>query len=414
MNKSSFIFFQFNKCVQNVIWKKDLYFLSSKRNLHLSKNLEQQKTALYDFHVNNDGKMVEFANYLMPVQFGKVGIAASHKHVRSQCGLFDVSHMLQTKIYGKDRVKFIESLIVADIEGLKNNTGTLSLFTNENGGIIDDLICSKVNNNQEYLYVVSNAGCREKDLKHMENNIKKFKSMKKDVDIEVLEDYGLVALQGPKASSVLKKISNYDLDKLYFMNTIEIELLGVTCRVTRCGYTGEDGFEISVPNEKITELCQNLLGSSDGVVQLAGLGARDSLRLEAGLCLYGNDIDEQTTPIEAMLAWTIGKRRRESADFPGAEIILRQLKEKPSRKRIGLISEGPPPRSACQVLSKNNSVIGEVTSGCPSPSLGKNIAMAYVPSNFSKPGTELFVKVRNKVVPATVTKMPFVKCNYHS
>lgn len=205
MNKSSCILSQLNKCVQNVMWKKEvLCFLSIKRSMHLNKKLYQQKTTLYDFHINNDGKMVEFANYLMPVQYGKVGIAASHKHVRSQCGLFDVSHMLQTKIYGKDRIKFIESLIVADIEGLKNNTGTLSLFTNEKGGIIDDLICSKICNDKEYLYVVSNAGCREKDLKYMMENIKKFKSEGKDVDIEVLEDYGLVALQGPKASSVLK------------------------------------------------------------------------------------------------------------------------------------------------------------------------------------------------------------------
>ncbi|MCL4141155.1 UNVERIFIED_CONTAM: hypothetical protein GTU68_041611 [Idotea baltica] len=196
------------------------------------------------------------------------------------------------------------------------------------------------------------------------------------------------------------------------MNTIETELMGEVCRITRCGYTGEDGFEISVPNRKAVELCETLVGTSDGGVQLAGLGARDSLRLEAGLCLYGNDIDESTTPVEALLAWTIGKRRRETADFPGAEIILRQLKEKPQKKRVGLVSQGPPPRTSCSVLSPEGTVVGKVTSGCPSPSLGKNVAMAYVSSSFSKAGTKLQVQVRNKAIDATVTKMPFVKCNY--
>nr|XP_045612929.1 aminomethyltransferase, mitochondrial-like isoform X2 [Procambarus clarkii] len=367
------------------------------------------KTVLYDFHVAKEGKMVEFAGYSMPVQYGKVGIAPSHNEVRTHCGLFDVSHMLQTKVHGKDRIKYIEKLIVGDIEGLDENTGTLSLFTNEQGGIIDDLICSKTD--QGYLYVVSNAGCRDKDLAHMSDHLSSFKAAGGDVELEVINDHALVAVQGPRTAEILQPISEGNLDDLFFMNTRELHVAGIPCRVTRCGYTGEDGVEISVPNSKAVELCETLVGLG---VRLAGLGARDSLRLEAGLCLYGNDIDDSTTPIEGGLAWTIGKRRRETADFLGAEVILKQLKEKPKRRRIGLTCSGPPPRTHCPVLDSKGNKIGEVTSGCPAPSLGINIAMAYVPTAFAKAGTQVGVEVRKKTILATVTKMPFVRCNYYN
>ncbi|XP_064117076.1 aminomethyltransferase, mitochondrial-like isoform X2 [Macrobrachium nipponense] len=321
-----------------------------------------EKTVLHDYHVDQGGKMVEFAGYSMPVQYGKVGIATSHNQVRNHCGMFDVSHMLQSRVHGRDRVKFVESLIVGDIEGLPDNSGTLSLFTNDQGGIIDDLICSKTD--LGYLYVVSNAGCKEKDLAHMKQQLASFKAAGGDVELEIIEDHGLVAVQGPEAAKILQAV----------------------------------------------ELCETLFASG---VHLAGLGARDSLRLEAGLCLYGNDIDDTTTPIEAGLAWTIGKRRRQTADFPGAEIILKQLKDKPKRRRVGLTCTGPPPRSHCPVLDGDGNQVGEVTSGCPAPSLGKNVAMAYVPANLAKAGTNLTVQVRKKNIPAVVTKMPFVKCNYH-
>ncbi|XP_076028768.1 aminomethyltransferase, mitochondrial [Oratosquilla oratoria] len=382
-----------------------------KRNLALSSVAMLDKTVLYDFHVANGGKMVEFAGYSMPVQYGKVGISPSHKHVRSHCGIFDVSHMLQSKVHGKDRVKFMESMIVADLEGLTDNTGTLSLFVNKNGGIIDDLICSKTD--KGYLYVVSNAGCREKDLKHMKECLESFKASGGDAELEVLDDLALVAVQGPEMAAALQPLVDTDISQLYFMHTVEMNVAGIPCRVTRCGYTGEDGVEISLPSNKAVELCETLMASKAGNVQLAGLGARDSLRLEAGLCLYGSDIDDTTTPIEAGLAWTIGKRRRQLADFPGAEIILKQLKEKPKRKRIGLKSSGPPPRADCLVLADGQE-IGKVTSGVPAPSVGCNVAMAYVPSTFAKNGTQLTVKVRNKEVEAVVSKMPFVKCNYYS
>lgn len=368
------------------------------------------KTVLYDFHISHGGKMVDFAGFLMPVQYGKVGIAESHKTVRSDAGIFDVSHMLQSKIHGKDRIKFMEKLCVADVQELAPNTGTLSLYTTPTGGIIDDLIVNKTDDN--YLYVVSNAGRIKEDLAHMQENLAEFKAAGHDVELELIEDHGLIALQGPKAADYLKGlVLDFDLSSLYFMNTVEVEVAGIPCRVTRCGYTGEDGFEISVPKPRAAELAENLncLG-----VHLAGLGARDSLRLEAGLCLYGNDIDESTTPIEAGLAWTIGKRRKKDADFTGADVILKQQKEKPSRRRVGLVSTGPPPRQHCAVLDDSGVAVGEVTSGVPAPSVGKNVAMGYVPAGMAKAGTQVNIQVRKKVVQATVTKMPFVKCNYYN
>ncbi|KAK7076012.1 hypothetical protein SK128_013623, partial [Halocaridina rubra] len=321
------------------------------RFLSISPVTYLEQTVLHDFHIHHEGKMVEFAGYSMPVQYGKVGIASSHNHIRTHCGMFDVSHMLQSKIHGKDRIKFMENLIVGDIEGLADNTGTLSLFTNERGGIIDDLICSKTS--LGFLYVVSNAGCKEKDLLHMRERLAEFKSKGGDAELEIIDDHGLLAIQGPESAKTLQPLLEDDLNQLYFMHTKEMKVAGIPCRVTRCGYTGEDGVEISVPNAKATELCETLLEAG---VQLAGLGARDSLRLEAGLCLYGNDIDDTTTPIEAGLAWTIGKRRRQTADFLGAEIILKQLKDKPTRRRIGLTCTGPPPRAHCPVLSEGQQI----------------------------------------------------------
>ncbi|KAF0036811.1 hypothetical protein F2P81_012123 [Scophthalmus maximus] len=293
-----------------------------------------KKTPLFDFHREHGGKMVGFAGWSMPVQY-KDSHIASHMHTREHSSIFDVSHMLQTKVHGKDRVKFMESLVVADIAELKDNQGTLSLFTNEKGGIMDDLIVTRTD--QGYLYVVSNAGCADKDSAHM---------------------------------------------------------------------------KISVPQSRVVELTEKLLANSE--VKLAGLGARDSLRLEAGLCLYGNDIDEATTPVEATLVWTIGKRRRQTKDFPGANIIVPQIKAKTARKRVGLVSTGPPVRQHTPILSPDGKVIGEVTSGCPSPCLKKNVAMGYVDAAFAKNGTSIQVEVRKKAVPATVSKMPFVPTNYYS
>ncbi|XP_060096074.1 aminomethyltransferase, mitochondrial-like isoform X2 [Heteronotia binoei] len=368
-----------------------------------------KQTPLYDFHRHHGGKMVAFAGWSLPVQYTHSHLE-SHLHTRQHCSLFDVSHMLQTKVFGKDRVKFLESLVVGDIAELKPDQGTLSLFTNEKGGIIDDLIVTSTS--EQHLYVVSNAGCMDKDLALMQNKAKVMKTAGCDVDLEV-SDNALLALQGPAMARVLQAGVSDNLAKLPFMSSAMMSVFGVQgCRVTRCGYTGEDGVEISVPASRAVELAELLL--RDPTVWLAGLAARDSLRLEAGLCLYGNDIEESTTPVEASLIWTLGKRRRTAIDFPGAHIIVAQIKEKPKRRRVGLISTGPPIRQHMPILGPEDKIIGEVTSGCPSPCLQKNIAMGYVESEYSKPNTAIMVEVRKKSCPAQVTKMPFVPTHYYT
>ncbi|KAJ3120985.1 hypothetical protein HK100_012564 [Physocladia obscura] len=377
------------------------------------------KTALYDYHVQNGGKMVEFAGYSMPVQYSNLGVLASHEWTRKNASLFDVSHMLQTSWVGKDRIKFIESLIVADVEGLPVGSSTLSVFTNENGGIIDDTVVNK--RSADALYVVSNAGCAEKDLRHIRAHLADFQNKGGDVDVKVIEDMSLVAIQGPKAAGIVSELagSSNGLKDFKFMTARELELKGIPVYISRCGYTGEDGFEISVPHTEVVNLCKNLLAHSDA--ELAGLAVRDSLRLEAGLCLYGNDLDETVTPVEGGLTWTIdtnseGQRRRTEGGFLGANKVLSQIGKGAvvPRRRVGLLVDGAPARDHVEIFSPaDGAVIGVVTSGCPSPVLKKNIAMGYVANGFHKAGTELQVKVRGKVQKATVVKMPFVEHNYY-
>uniref|UniRef100_A0A1D5R2H6 Aminomethyltransferase n=6 Tax=Cercopithecinae TaxID=9528 RepID=A0A1D5R2H6_MACMU len=341
-----------------------------------------RRTPLYDFHLAHGGKMVAFAGWSLPVQY-RDSHTDSHLHTRQHCSLFDVSHMLQ---------------------------GTLSLFTNEAGGILDDLIVT--NTSEGHLYVVSNAGCWEKDLALMQDKVRELQNQGRDVGLEVL-DNALLALQGPTAAQVLQASVADDLKKLPFMTSAVMEVFGVSgCRVTRCGYTGEDGVEISVPAAEAVHLATALLKNPE--VKLAGLAARDSLRLEAGLCLYGNDIDEHTTPVEGSLSWTLGKRRRAAMDFPGAKVIVPQLKGKVQRRRVGLMCEGAPMRAHSPILNMEGTKIGTVTSGCPSPSLKKNVAMGYVPCEYSRPGTMLLVEVRRKQQMAVVSKMPFVPTNYYT
>ncbi|NXP70701.1 GCST protein, partial [Ramphastos sulfuratus] len=351
--------------------------------------------------------MVPFAGWSLPLHYEQ-GHLQSHLHTRRRCSLFDVSHMLQTRVYGRDRIKFMESLVVGDIAELKPGQGTLTLLTNEKGGIVDDLIVT--NTSEDHLYVVSNAGCADKDLAIMRGRATELQAAGSDIHLEV-SDNALLALQGPSMAQVLQAGLSDDLAKLSFMNSITTTVFSVPgCRVTRCGYTGEDGVEISVPVGRAVELAEQLLGVPE--VWPAGLAARDSLRLEAGLCLYGNDIDETTTPAEAGLMWTLGKRRRVAMDFPGAAIIMAQVKEKPKRKRVGLTSGrgwAAKPHSPPHVSISP----GTVTSGCPSPSLGKNIAMGYVETAHSRAGTTLTVEVRKKQHLALVTKMPFVPTQYY-
>ncbi|CAG8466635.1 2612_t:CDS:2 [Paraglomus occultum] len=378
-----------------------------------------KKTCLYDFHVQNGGKMVPFAGYLMPVQYANAGVLASHLHTRENSSLFDatladieISTVLNEdnfhRLTGKDRIAFLEKLIVADVQNLPSGKSTLSVFTNENGGIIDDTVICK---HDDHIYIVSNAACAEKDLAHMRTELDKFQKSGGDVELDVITDHGLLALQGPKSAEVLQNILNQDLNDFKFMNGRFMKIKGIECHVARSGYTGEDGFEIAVPGPEATHLSEILL--SNPVVRLAGLGARDSLRLEAGLCLYGHDLDDTTTPVEAGLTWTIGKRRREEGGFIGAEKILPQIKDGVARRRIGLVVEGAPARENAEILSESGETIGKVTSGGPSPSLKKNIAMGYVKSGYHEQGTDLQVKVRNRLQKANVVKMPFVPARYH-
>lgn len=398
------------RCQSGHIWRLAAKCFSSEATT------SPKRTALYDFHVARNGKMVPFAGYEMPVLYtGDLSIRDSHLHTRTNASLFDVSHMLQLQISGKDRIPFFESLVVADVNGLPTNGATLTLYTTENGGIIDDLIVSKKDNS---LYVVSNAARATEDLKHLQEAKEKYckANLNADLEFTILADRSLLALQGPKAAEVLQSCVETDLRSLKFMNGVDTAFDGVPIRVTRCGYTGEDGFEVSIPSQKVVTVAETLLKSN--FVRLAGLGARDSLRLEAGLCLYGNDIDETTTPIEAGLAWTIAKQRRVAADFPGAPIILRQLKEKPKQRRVGLVavSSGPPVRAHSKIYCKSevtSESSGEITSGCPAPSLGgRPIAMGYVQSPLTKVGTRLFCEVRGKLYEYEVTKMPFLPTRY--
>lgn len=370
-----------------------------------------EKTALYNFHVERGGKVVNFGGYLLPVQYADLSIAASHVHTRKHSSIFDVSHMLQTYVHGKDSVACFESICTADLKGLPSNSGTLTVFTNDQGNILDDLIVSKISD--DLLYVVSNAAMKQQDMDIMSSAVFKFVSDKRDVSIEFLSpaDHSLIALQGPSSASALKTITSVDLEKLYFMETIEAEVAGVNnCRITRCGYTGENGFEISVPSEKVRHLTETLLGVDD--VRMAGLGARDSLRLEAGLCLYGSDIDSNSSPVEAALSWLVAKRRRVEANFPGAQQILNQLKNGVTRRRVGIrMTEGPPARAGVGIYH-NEELVGKVTSGCPSPSLGGNVAMGYVREELKKPGGKVQLKIRDKFHSADVAKMPFTPANY--
>ncbi|KAF9933342.1 hypothetical protein FBU30_005746 [Linnemannia zychae] len=366
-----------------------------------------KKTLLHDYHVENGGKMVPYAGWSMPVLYSNLGVGASHVWTRTNASVFDVSHMLATRITGKDRVKFYESITVADIENLPVGSSTLSVFTNENGGIIDDTIICK---HQDSLYVVSNAGCADKDLAHIRSHLKAFQNKGGDVDLQIIDDHQLIAIQGPKAAAVIEGLVGKSLQDFPFMDGRFMNIKGIECHVARSGYTGEDGFEISVPNRDTLELTKMLV--ADPRVELAGLGARDSLRLEAGLCLYGNDLDENTTPIEAGLTWTIGKRRRAEGGFLGAEKIMDQIKNGVSRRRVGLIVQGAPAREGAPIYS-NGELVGKVTSGCPSPSLKKNVAMAYVKNGVHKSGTELEVEVRGRKQKAVITKMPFVPAGYH-
>ena len=358
-----------------------------------------KRTPLYDLHIELDGKMVEFAGWDMPVQYPD-GIIAEHTQCREKAVLFDVSHMGQVILKGDTAARALEALVPSVIDGLKPGAARYTVFTNEAGGILDDLIVSNVG---EDLFAVVNASMRDQDITHMRANLD-------GVDVIELTDRALVAVQGPSAEAVVAALAPQAAD-LTFMETTEADMLGAACRISRLGYTGEDGFEISMPDERAVEITRALLDHEDCAP--AGLGARDSLRLEAGLCLYGNDIDTETSPVEAQIRWIIQKRRREEGGFPGAERILRDLADGPARKLVGIKPDGrAPARHGVEITGPDGSKIGDVTSGGFGPTLGGPLSMGYVTSAHAEPGSAINLLVRGKAMPATVVALPFVAHNY--
>ncbi|MEL0658728.1 glycine cleavage system aminomethyltransferase GcvT [Psychromonas arctica] len=363
-------------------------------------------TPLHALHIEMGAKMVPFAGYDMPVQYA-LGVKKEHLHCRQSAGLFDVSHMGQLRLKGEGAAKALEKLVPVDIIDLPAGKQRYAFFTNEQGGISDDLM---VTNFGDHLFVVVNAACKTQDIAHLKTNLPA------DVEIEIIEDRALLALQGPKAVDMLAKL-NPSVSNMVFMDAEKVDLVGVECYVSRSGYTGEDGFEISVPAEQAEQLARELLANDE--VEWIGLGARDSLRLECGLCLYGHDLDETTTPVEASLLWGISKVRREdglrAGGFIGSELILEQIKTKNiSRKRVGLIGKTKAPvREGAVLFDANDNQIGVVTSGTFGPSKGMPVAMGYIYTGFTAIGTEIFAEVRGKKLAMTVEKMPFVAQSYY-
>jgi aminomethyltransferase len=370
-----------------------------------------KRTPLHALHISRGGKMVPFAGYEMPVQYAS-GVLREHLHTRSSAGLFDVSHMGQIALLPKsgkvqDAALALERLVPQDIAKVAPGRQRYAQFTSGDGGILDDLM---VANFGSHLFLVVNAACKAEDEAHLRANLS-------DVcDIESLGERALIALQGPKAESALAKLCA-DAAGMRFMDAGPRRVLGFDCFVSRSGYTGEDGFEVSVPADHAETLVQALLENSD--VLPIGLGARDSLRLEAGLCLYGHDIDTTTTPVEGALEWSIQKSRRNggarAGGFPGADKILKQLENGAPRRRVGLKAEGRAPvREGASLFADTaaSEAIGKVTSGGFGPSLNAPVAMGYLPTSLAAIGTTVFAEVRGQRLPLQVAATPFVPNAY--
>lgn len=396
--------------------------------------------------------MVPFGGFHMPVQYAALSVSQSHVFTREHSSIFDVSHMVQRMFAGPGAARFLQRITPSAVDALPVHRSTLSCFLQPDGsgGIVDDAIITRLSEGR--FYVVTNAACRDKDNAYLDREVARWNAEPGHEELQVSEqrlaDHGLVALQGPESEAILARVldpsDGLDLRRLLFGQSAyaRLRLRGARISsspvlISRGGYTGEDGFEISMPADEAVDVTEALLAAGGPErVQLAGLGARDSLRLEAGMCLYGNDLDESTTPVEAGLAWIIPKERRSpDAGYYGADLLARQLVPKSKggagvdRRRVGLVVEGAPAREGALIVSAAAAAgpqpgaadqqdqqqpvkIGTVTSGCPSPTLGKNIAMGYVADGFHKVGTELAVVVRGRPRKAVVTKMPFVPHRY--
>ena len=370
---------------------------------------DMKQTALFDLHAELGAKIVPFAGYAMPVQY-PLGVMKEHQHTRAGAGVFDVSHMGQVILTGPswDSVaRAFETLVPMDVLGLQDGRQRYGFFTNDAGGIKDDLMFAR---RGDSLFVVVNAACKKADIADMKA------ALEPEITVTPLTDRALIAVQGPAAETAVAALDPRAAG-MAFMDLRDLELNGVAVWASRSGYTGEDGYEISVPQDQADLLTRAVL-AQDGV-EAIGLGARDSLRLEAGLCLYGQDIDTETTPVEAALTWAIQKVRRAGGEreggFPGADVIAAQMAEGAARKRVGLLPEGRAPmREGVEIFDKaqGGAVIGHVTSGGFGPTVGSPVAMGYVETGHADIGTPLWGEVRGKRLPLTVAKLPFVAANF--
>jgi len=370
-------------------------------------NIEDlKKTPLFALHQQLGGKMVPFTGYAMPVQY-PLGIMKEHQFTREACGLFDVSHMGQAFLKGlddEDIGKVFEALVPGNISGLQPGRLRYTLLLNDEGGIRDDMMATRFEGAENTLYLVVNAACKDADFAHISE------SLAGKAKLDILDDRALIALQGPKTEEVLSRLWG-GASGLTFMQAAIADIMDVECFVSRSGYTGEDGYEISVPNERVDALAKALLDFPE--VEAIGLGARDSLRLEAGLCLYGHDIDETTSPIEGGLSWAVAKARREEKNFPGAARIMKELEDGPSRLRVGIKpATRAPAREGTDIVDHNGAKIGVVTSGGFGPSVNGPVTMGYVASDFADEGTEIGLLVRGKILPAAVCALPFYQKSY--
>ncbi len=356
-----------------------------------------RRTPLYALHLELGGKMVPFAGYEMPVQY-PAGILKEHLHTREKAGLFDVSHMGQAFLSGDTAA--LERVTPADVAGLKEGMQRYGLLLTDAGTILDDFMFSRLEGEAD-LYLVVNAGTKEGDFAYIAEKLKGVATL------TPRPDRALLALQGPKAAEVLEKFSP-GISAMTFMQVRRATVAGAPAIIGRTGYTGEDGYEISLEGADAEKVARALLADAD--VLPIGLGARDSLRLEAGLCLYGHDIDDTRNPAQAALMWSVGKRRKEAKDFPGAAITLNGL---PTIKRVGILPDGrAPAREGAEIADKQGRIIGKVTSGGFGPSLNAPVAMGYVESAFAVQGTEIDLMVRGKALPARIAPMPFVPNRY--
>ncbi|HHK74992.1 MAG TPA: glycine cleavage system aminomethyltransferase GcvT [Rhizobiales bacterium] len=367
-----------------------------------------QVTPLHALHIELGARMVPFAGYDMPVSF-PLGVMKEHLHVRSKAGLFDVSHMGQCLLHAPEGVAAaLETLVPGNITGLADGRMRYTQLTNEEGGIRDDLMITRIHekDGEEWFFLVVNGACKSDDFAHIEA------SLAGRVKMEILAEKALLALQGPAASGVLSALLP-GVEDMAFMSIRHFpDTEFGSLWVSRCGYTGEDGFELSVDGAQAEALARHLLAHE--AVEMIGLGARDSLRLEAGLCLYGHDIDTTTSPVEAGLLWSIGKARRETGGFPGATRILREIRQGPARKLVGIRPDGrAPAREGTRIENENGEEIGVITSGGFGPSVGGPVAMGYVTAQQATAGSPLKLIIRGKAHGASVVKLPFVAHNYH-